>query len=59
MDLRRWTIGRKLAALAATGLIFATAIGAVSYVRVGQIHSLSTRSAQLVAADSIVVLKVV
>jgi len=51
MNPRQWKIGRKLAALAAVGLVVAVVIGAMSYVSVGQIGSLSDQSGQLVSAD--------
>jgi hypothetical protein len=51
MNLRNWKIGRKLAALAATGLVIAVVIGAISYASVGQIGTLTNSSAELAAAD--------
>jgi methyl-accepting chemotaxis protein len=47
----RWTVGRKLAALSATGVLVAGAIGALSYVDVGTIQDLTRRSNDLTIAD--------
>ena len=47
----RWTISRKLAAISVAGLVVAGAIGAVSYVSVGQIRTLTETRDSLVALD--------
>jgi len=51
VDLMRWTIGRKLAALSATGVVVAGAVGALSYVDVGSIQDMTRTSNQLTAVD--------
>jgi methyl-accepting chemotaxis protein len=51
MQVKNWPIGRKLFALAATGLIVALAIGGMAYVDVGRISTLTAGSAALGAAD--------
>ncbi len=51
MSTLRWTIGRKLAALALVGLTLATVVGGVAFVNVGQIGTLTQQRATLVSAD--------
>ena len=47
----RWTIGRKLSALSATGVLIAGVVGVLSYVDVGSIQDLDRQSTQLTAVD--------
>ncbi|HET9656426.1 MAG TPA: methyl-accepting chemotaxis protein [Kineosporiaceae bacterium] len=47
----RWTVGRKLAALSATGMLVAGVIGVLSYVDVGTIQDLTRQGNDLTLVD--------
>ena len=47
----RWTVGRKVAGLTVAGLLVATVIGAVSFVSMGQVQTLTATRSHLIAAD--------
>ncbi|HET9656506.1 MAG TPA: methyl-accepting chemotaxis protein, partial [Kineosporiaceae bacterium] len=49
----RWTVGRKLAALSAIGVLVAGVVGVVAYVELGTIQELSRTSGDLATADQV------